>query len=73
MSSANRPPAMTARQQLLAEGAVVAQPGEGVHLRADLDGAVRQRVLQGDRGMGREEAHEVELPRARSGRSRRAA
>ena len=42
---------------------MIAQPGEGVHLRPDLDGAVGQRVLKGDRDVRGEEPHEVELPR----------
>ena len=67
MSSANGSSCVHGGLQLLAEGAVVAQAGEGVHLGADLDGPVRQRVLQGDRGMGREDAHEVELPRLEAG------
>ena len=46
---------------------MVAQPGQGVHLRPDLHGAMGQRVLQGDRRMGREEADEIELPRLEAG------
>ena len=35
--------------ELALEGTVVAQPGQGVLLGTDLDGAVRLRVLEGDR------------------------
>ena len=55
------------RPELALEAAVVPQPGQGVALGADLDLAVRLRVAEGDRGLGREELRELELVLAEVG------
>ncbi len=47
---------------------MIAQTGQGIHLGPDLDGPVRQGVLERDRGVGSEEAHEVQLAGIEAGR-----
>jgi hypothetical protein len=49
------------RPQLALEAAVVAEAGEGVVLGPDLDLAVRLRVAEGDRRLGREQLRQLEL------------